>query len=236
MDLFAAFPELVERDLAVLHGRSLRLIALSGIVFDDDAFYFELGAERFWGHLPDGRAVVGVGGARARPDAADGVHPWHAGVTRALRNDWRCAVEVFSAGHAHVQGEDGACHRLDDVPLAWPYLFILTSPRLGGGDDVPDALAQAVYLLRLRRWRHAPRRVNLLRIARAALDEFLAPPDWSLDALLACPWSDVLWVHSLPDTALLRPVLALRALQHQPEWLAGVRRVGEVDGGEQGSG
>jgi hypothetical protein len=86
---------------------------------------------------------------------------------------------------------------------------------------MPDALVQAVYLLPLRRWRGttgAPRASRaLLQIQRDALDRFLEPVEWALDALLAQPWAKLHNAHvgtmPLPDTAYLRPVLVLRGLQ-----------------------
>ena len=192
----------------MLRGRSLRLIALSGLVYDDQAFYFELGDERFWGRLPHDRVSIGVGAAKVQPDA---IHPPHRALIRHLRQQWQCDVDFFPAGHAYILGEDKQIVILNDVEAATPYFFILTAPQLGGA-DVPDALVQAVYLLPLRRWRGKSRQ-PLLQIQREALARFLEPADWELRILTTQPWATLHAVTPLPDDARLRPVMALRGLQ-----------------------
>ncbi|HOU11628.1 MAG TPA: hypothetical protein PKZ84_00790 [Anaerolineae bacterium] len=208
MNLFEVFPHLGREETRVLKDRSLRLIALSGLVYDDQAFYFELGNERFWGRLPNGRVSIGVGAAKVQPDA---VSPPHGALIRHLRQQWRCEVDFFPAGHAYVLGEDKQIVVLNDVEIATPYFFVLTAPQLGGA-EVPDALVQAVYLLPLRRWRGKSRQA-LLQIRREALSRFLEPADWALSALVEQPWAALHATSPLPDDARLRPVLALRGLQ-----------------------
>lgn len=213
MNLFDVYPQLNREQTHVLKDRTLRLIALSGLVYDEQAFYFELGESRFWGHLPDGGVTIGVGTAKIQPDAT---HPPHRALVRHLRQQWQCEVDLFPAGHAYVLGEDKQVAVLHGVEAMTPYLFILTAPQLGGS-DMPDALVQAVYLLPLRRWRHqaAASRTShaLLQIRREALERFLEPADWALDALLAQSWATLHNTPSLPDTARLRPVLVLRGLR-----------------------
>ncbi len=208
MNLFEVFPHLGREETRVLRDRSLRLIALSGLVYDDQAFYFELGEERFWGRLPQGRVSIGVGAAKVQPDA---VYPPHGALIRHLRQQWRCDVDFFPAGHAYILGEDKQIVVLNDVEAATPYFFVLTAPQLGGA-EVPDALVQAVYLLPLRRWRGKSHQ-TLLQIQREALSTFLEPADWELSALMAQPWATLHAVTPLPDDARLRPILALRGLQ-----------------------
>ena len=217
MNLFDVYPQLEREQTRVLKDRALRLIVLSGLVYDEQAFYFELGDSRFWGRLPDGGVVIGVGAAKVQPDAT---HPPHRALTRHLRQQWRCEVDVFATGHTYILGEDKQIAVLRDVEAAIPYIFILTAPQLGGS-EMPDALVQAVYLLPLRRWRGnagASRTSRaLLQIQRDALSRFLEPVDWVLDALLEQPWATLRNAHvgatPLPDMVRLRPVLVLRGLQ-----------------------
>ena len=217
MNLFDVYPQLEREQAGVLKDRALRLIALSGLVYDEQAFYFELGESRFWGHLPDGGVAIGVGAAKVQPDAT---HPPHQALVRHLRQHWQCDVGLFPAGHAYILGEDKRIVVLRDVEAATPYVFILTAPQLGGS-EMPDALVQAVYLLPLRRWRGnagAPRAARvLLQIQREALNRFLEPGDWALEALLEQPWATLHNARAgatpLPKAARLRPVLVLRGLQ-----------------------
>lgn len=217
MNLFDVYPQLDREQTRVLKDRALRLIALSGLVYDEQAFYFELGDSRFWGHLPDGGVAIGVGTAKVQPDAT---HPPHMALVRHLRQQWRCDVDLFPAGHAYVLGEDKQVAVLHDVDAATPYVFILTAPQLGGS-EMPDALVQAVYLLPLRHWRGKESAAGasraLLQIQREALDRFLEPADWALEMLLEQPWATLYNAHvgttPLPGAARLRPVLVLRGLQ-----------------------
>jgi hypothetical protein len=213
MDLFELFPTLKNRSDAVSEERSLRLISLSGIVYDDNAFYFELGKREFWGRSVEGHPVIGVGAAKIRADATRAPLP---ALRRHLRENWRCDVHLMPAGHAYVLDLEEQIEVLSDLAPGLPYLFILTPPRLGGGPEVPDALVQAVYLLPLNRWRgggFSRLKIPLLRVSRAALADFLDHKLWPLAELRAQPWVEFYASDEMPDTALVRPVLALRGLQ-----------------------
>jgi hypothetical protein len=208
MNLFDVFPQLGHEQTSVLQGRSLRLIALSGIVFDEQAFYFELSEQRFWGRLPNGGVSIGIGAAKVRPDAAQ---PPHQALVQHLRRQWRCEVDFHPSGHAYVLGDDSQVVVLTDVAVSTPYIFILTAPQLGGA-EMPDALVQAVYLMPVRRWRGKSQQ-SLLQIQRDALDKFLEPADWPFGALQAESWASLHNANEIPDDARVRPILALRGLQ-----------------------
>lgn len=239
MDLFEAYPHL--RDVPALRGRRLRLIALSGIGYDAQAFYFELADERFWARPPTGDIFIGVGGAQCRPDPAT---PPLEQLLSNVRRQWQCELAYFPAGIAYVLEEkpsqraaskksrsrhgkvappspDPTLAAFTPLPASpTPFLTILTPPLLGGGDEVPDALAQAVYLIPLPTPPVSGRVPGILRIEQAALGEFLTPPTWTLEALQGQPWATLETARSLPPAAQLRAVLALRGLQRL--WQAGV--------------
>jgi len=211
MNLFDVYPQLDREQTHVLKDRALRLIALSGLVYDEQGFYFELGESRFWGRLAGGDVIIGVGAAKVQPDAT---HPPYKALVRHLRRHWQCEVDLFAAGHTYVLGENKQVAVLPDVEATMPYVFILTAPQLGGA-EVPDALVQAMYLLPLRRWRgsqpHSER--ALLQIQLDALDRFLEPVDWTLASLLEQPWAMLHNATPLRNSVRLRPVLVLRGLQ-----------------------
>ncbi|MGC9347017.1 MAG: hypothetical protein ACP5JG_02665 [Anaerolineae bacterium] len=211
MDLFDVYPGLSGKESPTISGRSLRLIALAGFVFDGRHMYFELGAERYWGRLPNGRVAVGVGAPRVEPD---GTFPPHHALVRYLRSAWRCSVDFLPAGYSYLLDESCQVEVLQQVDAHFPYLFIFTPPRLGGGDEVPDALVQAAYLLPVQAFQVDRAKVNLLRISREHLATFLASEDWEMAELLGHPWANVLSNNSLPENARMRPVLALRGLRH----------------------
>jgi len=209
MNLFDVYPQFSHEEAAVLKGRSLRLIALSAIIYDETAFYFEINEARMWGRLSAGRFAVGVGALKVQPDP----HNLPVRVlSRYLRDEWRCETALFSTGKTYIVDEHSQVTWLEPVESVAPYLLILTPPRLGGGDEVPDALAQAVYMMSLHRWRSSSQRARLLKIQRAALGDFLAPSEWDLTHLKAQPWVEFLG-DGLPEDAIVRPVLALRGLQ-----------------------
>ncbi len=215
MDLFDAYPQLADRDVTVLRGRSLRLIALAGIVYDDEAFYFELGQQRHWGRLPSGEAAIGVGTPTVYPE---GIAPLHHTLIRHVRKSWRCQVELYPAGHSYLVTEVGEVDVLTDVEAHVPYILVFTPPRLGGA-EVPDALVQAVYLLPVKNPSVRAVSPGLLKIERVALTKFLEPESWLLQDIEQRPWAALYSDRPLPPDARLRPVLALR----------GIRRLWEAD-------
>lgn len=210
MDLFEAYPELTEKGSSALQGRSVRLISLAGIVYDADNFYFELGEQRNWGHLPDGDVAIGVGTPKVQPDDT---YPRHHTLIQHIRKQWQLQVDLFPAGHGYVLDEQLKVHVLEDTPANVPYLLVLSPPRLGGG-DVPDALAQAVYLLPVAHGHTNNARRSMLKVSREALPQFLAPESWALDEIRQEPWAVLRAERPLPITARLRPILALRGLRH----------------------
>jgi len=210
LDLFEAYPELTEKGSSALQGRSVRLISLTGIVYDADSFYFELGEQRNWGHLPDGDVAIGVGTPKALPDDT---YPLHHTLIQHIRNKWRLQTDLFPTGHGYVLDEQHKVHFLRDTPAYVPYLLFLTPPRLGGG-ETPDALAQAVYLLPVALGHTNNARVSILKVSREALPQFLAPESWALDEVRQEPWAILRAERPLPANARLRPILALRGLRH----------------------
>ncbi len=209
MDVFEAFPQLSEKTAPVMAGRSLRLIAVSGIVYDESAFYFELGQERFWARTPENEVTIGVSAPKVRPESA--LSPLEE-LTKYLQKVWRCKPHVFLAGHSYVLDIEQEMTVLTESSPGTPYLFVLTPPRLGGG-EMPDALVQAVYLMPVERWLGNNRRTSILEVERTALEAFLEPERWRLAALEARSWATLRPATPLPVSAFVRPVLALRGLR-----------------------
>lgn len=209
MDLFGALPELRDSKLEALAGRSLRLISVSGFVYDENNFYFELSEPRNWGRLANGASAIGVRAPQVRPD---GTYPLHQGIIQYVRRTWRATVELFPAGRGYVLDEAGNVQVVSGIPAHIPCLVILTPPRLGGG-EMPDALVQAVYLLPMRRIRSHQASVTLLQFPREKLVRFLEPDLWSLAQARETSWITITPAQSLPEASHLQPVLALRSLR-----------------------
>lgn len=210
MDLFEAYPTLQTHSNAALQGRALRLINLTGFVYDDEGFYFELNDPRNWGRLSDGSVAVGIGTPKVKPNDTS---PPHKAVVQHLRRHWRFQTNLYAPGHSYILDETGTVHVLPEVAANIPYFLLLTAPRLGGG-EMPDALTQAVYLLPVEKGRMSDARPSILRISREGLEAFLKPESWKLVDLQKQAWATLRQNnHPLPVDALLRPVLALRGLR-----------------------
>lgn len=222
MDLFEAYPQLKSCADGMLAGRKLRLIAVAGLVYDDEACYVALSDERYWVKDSSGAVQIGVGGLQTAGTPTG--EPLHALIAQ-VRKTWRVAVDYVPMGTLYVlEGErhtvlPGATLMEPTTPL-W---LQLTPPRLGGG-EMPDALAQAVYVLRLRSPWRAPRDAMALKLTYAGLEAFLAAPAWRVDELRAQRWATCYLGRPLPAGAALRPVLALQGLRQL--YAAGIRVFG----------
>lgn len=211
MDLFEAFPQLRRVESKVLQGRALRLLSISALVYDENAYYFELSQPRYWVRSAEGETTIGVGGAKARYEGEGS--PLEA-LFQHLREAWKGEPTYFPAGQIYVvEGEEAVVLQGGDLMASTtPHLLVLTPPRLGGG-EVPDALAQAVYFVRLRGQPYPVTVPGILEVQKDHLGDFLDQESWRLIRLLAQPWADLLSSEPLPEQAFLRPVLALRALR-----------------------
>jgi len=209
MDFFEAYPDLRNNKIEALAVRELRLIALSGLVYDDDAFYFEFGRRRYWGQSQEGQTLIGIGAPRVQPDAE--VPPYQ-GLIRYLDKTWRCDVVLFPANHTYLLDENEQLSVLTDVEPRTPYMLLMTAPRLGGA-RVPDALVRAVYLMPVRRLRRLLASVELLRVERDAFPAFIESEHWNLKDLRSQPWAEVITDATLPADAQIRLVMALRSIR-----------------------
>ena len=210
MNFFEVYPSLTRVQTPLLKGRSLRLISISAIVYDDEAFYFQISSREMWGHLPEGQASIGVSAAKLQPDPYNLPNK---ALMIHLRKIWHCDTTFVSSKQTYILGDDQQVMTFVPSSSEPPFVLVLTTPRLGGGDEVPDALVQAVHLFKVLRFRKKMHGVNVLRIQRSALARFLEPQNWALTSLKSQPWAEFTLASSLPQDAKIRPVLALRGVQ-----------------------
>ncbi len=210
MDFFEIFPQFRQEPDTALQNRALRLIAAAALPHDNDAFYFELRDERYWVKGPQGNVRIGMGGAQVGADAHD---PLRA-LVRYLRDAWNVSARAITASRVLLL-EGDRCVALSgswlEFPTA-PHWLILTPPQLGGS-EMPDALAQVVYLLPLRQSPYPVSVTGIVRVKREALPVFLDAASWSLSVLQTSPWAELRLRKALPADAELQPVLSLRAMQ-----------------------
>ena len=220
MDFFDLFPIFQQSTHPALKGRSLRLLSLSGIAYDKEAYYFELSPRRYWVNPPGGKLTIGVRGAQVRPRAAPG-SPLEL-LLHHIHEDWGSKPNFFPSGSTYLLEDDDYAllkgGNLQQQPDA-PHLIILTAPRLGGG-KMPDALAQAIYFLQLAEAPITPQTTGLLKIKHNSLGDFLSREQWTYKQLEDSAWAEVLYTEVLPTAANLRPVLAVRGLAQL--WQAGL--------------
>ena len=209
MDLFEAFPSLKDTKHPALDKKILRLISVSGLIYDDEALYFEISPEKYWGRLPEGKSAIGIGLPKIKPD---GTPPLYQALMQHLRRNWRCDTNLYPSGYAFLMDDKGSISLLSGSDI--PFIMQMTHPRLGGA-NVPNALVQAVFLLPVRRfnWQNAINRVDLLKITRPGFDAFLAQASWSVKEIISQPWSDFKVKKPLPGDAVVRSVLTLRSIR-----------------------
>lgn len=220
MDFFGVFPIFQQSEHPSLKGRELRLLSLSGIAYDEAAYYFELSPRRYWVNPPGGKLTVGVRGAQVRLRAAPG-SPLDI-LLSYIRETWGSEPQFLPGGSTYLLESEqyallpgGTWQQQPDAP----HIIILTAPRLGGA-KMPDALVQAIYFLQLAEPPVAPQTTGIVRIERESLGDFLAREQWSYRELQVPSWAEVLYADAVPAKANLRPVLAVRGLAKL--WQAGL--------------
>lgn len=211
MDFFEVYPQLKAVSSPFLTNRALRLIAISAIVYDEHTFYFEISRRDMWGRLSNGRSAIGIGATKISPDLYNNAPPQ--ALSLHLRKTWRYDVSPVSSQQTYILEDNQQTAMLHMQLSGLPYMLILTTPRLAGGDEMPDALVQSIHLLRVQRFRKKLGNVNLLKIKRDAWRNFLGPVDWDIHTLAAQPWAEFSLSTPLPQNAKIRPVLVLRGLQ-----------------------
>jgi hypothetical protein len=209
MDLFKVFPSLNTVQHTALNKRNLRLISVSGLVFDDEALYLEISPAKYWTKLPEGTDVIGIGLPKVEPDD---IHPPHQALIQYLRGVWHCETNLYLPGYAVMMDEEKNVSLIPDVEF--PFFLHMTKPRLGGS-LLPDALVQALFLLPIKTfsWQKTRSRVDLIRIQRDYFSNFMAQEVWSIDNLLIQPWCDYKGNKALPQDGAIRTVLILRGLR-----------------------
>ena len=210
MELFEAFPEWGE--LPPFEGKRISLVGISAILYDDEAYYFEVGKPRFWARRASGVRSVGVGGIGGRIEL--GERPIEA-LRREVREEVGAGIDLQVPSRTALLDAGDIAAWLEfasDGEEPVPYFVSLFPPRLGG-PRVPDHLAIVTFLGRPE---GQPRRgdlFGLITVARGSLAAFFEPDEWLLDDALSHPSFSVDLTDELPPGAMLRPKLRARAFQ-----------------------
>ncbi|MGD1992539.1 MAG: NUDIX domain-containing protein [Anaerolineae bacterium] len=210
MDLSEAFPELGA--LPQFEGKKISLVGVSAILYDAEAYYFEVGRPRFWARRASGVRSVGIGGIGGRVEVGEG--PTQA-LRREVREEIKVEIDLDVPPRTALLDEGKVAAWWDlstERKRPVPYFISLFPPRLGG-PRMPDHLAIVTFLGRPR---GRPRRgdlFGLVTVARASLTEFLEPVEWPLEDAINHPSLAFDLAGELPPGAVLRPKLSARAFQ-----------------------
>jgi 8-oxo-dGTP pyrophosphatase MutT (NUDIX family) len=211
-DLFAAVPALRRVSHPLLVDRRVILVGVSAVLYDDDAYYFEVTRPRHWGERPDGARIVGIGGIGGRIEAGESLLSC---LSREVREElgvgfWLEDPEATALIH---DGEFAAWLDLpgsDSAPP--PYIINLLPPQLAR-PEMPDHLAIVAFLGCLQGKPGRGDLFGLLAVARSGLEVFFERSEW--------PWreasshADLTFdlALDLPEGSVLRPTLTGRAFQ-----------------------
>ena len=216
-DLFEALPTLRRVSHPLLSGRNIRLIGVSAILYDDEAYYFEVNKPRYWARRPDGTLSIGIGGIGGRIE--QGEKP-----LVCLRRE--VEEELRTGFRLQIPDRTALIHRWEVVD--WlrlgpsrkhptPYFLNLLPPRLGGG-ETPDYLAILTFLGQLRGEPQRGDLFGLVAVERSALETFFSQAEWPLEDVRALPGVAFDLAEGLPTGCVLRPTLTARAFRAL--WLA----------------
>ncbi|MGD1995552.1 MAG: NUDIX domain-containing protein [Anaerolineae bacterium] len=211
-DLFALLPSLRAVGHPLLTNRRVTLVGVSVILYDEEAYYFEIQRPRHWARRSAGTLSIGIGGIGGKLSAGERV-------SAALRRE--VEEEIGVALRLNRPDRTALIHKWEvvdwlDLPPSdgppTPYLVNLLPPMLGGIGK-PDHIAIVTFLGRLQGRPHRRDLFGLLRVTQSTLEAFLSRSEWPLEEMLA--HSDVALdlKAELPAGCVLRPVLTARALQ-----------------------
>jgi 8-oxo-dGTP pyrophosphatase MutT (NUDIX family) len=211
-DLFKLVPALKHISHPLLLEREITVVGVSAVLYDEEAYYFEIAKPRHWGTLEDETRAVGIGGIGGRIEPGESIL---ACLRREIREELSVPFQLESTEHTMLIHQGEVIDQLD-LPTSRrfpaPYFVNLMPPQLGG-PGMPDHLAIVTFLGRLRRRPKRQDLFGLLTIAAPVLEEFFAREEWPLEEALAHPSLTFELKSDLPVGCILRPTLTARAFQ-----------------------
>jgi ADP-ribose pyrophosphatase YjhB (NUDIX family) len=211
-DLFALIPALEHVLHPLLNDRRVTAVGVSAVLYDEQAFVFEVTRSRHWGRRADGVRIVGIGGIGGRIEPGESAL---ACLRREVREEIGVGFWLKPAASTALihQGEVAAWLDVPSSPdQAAPYMVNLLPPQLESPDR-PDHLAIVTFRGVLRQQPRRKDLFGLLTIKRSALKPFFARPEWPLGEAMALPGLTFDLESALPSGSVLRPTLTGRAFQ-----------------------
>lgn len=210
MDVFHALPAL--RHHPLLSDKSIALIGISTIPWDDTACLFEIAKPKYWRQREDGSTVVGIGGIGGTIERGETTL---ACLKREVKEELGTRVRLETPAGSYLVHEWQIADTLNLKPSKkrpTPLMVILVPPQLGG-PNTPDHLAILSFRSRLVGTPAPHDLFGLLRVEESELDDFFARDEWPLIEAQTQPGVTITLNGQPPPDAILRPTLTARAFQ-----------------------
>lgn len=211
-DLFTLLPALRQVSHPLLADRQVILVGVSAVLYDEEAYYFEVSRPRHWGQLPNGTRAVGIGGLGGRIEPGESVLSC---LRREVEEEVGAGFRLEEpVGTALVHdGEFAVWLDLSDSDGAFsPYIVNLLPPQLARPEK-PDHLAIVTFLGRLQGKPQRGDLFGLLAVAHSRLEPYFERSEWLWEEAAVHPALDFDLVSDLPEGSVLRPTLTGRAFQ-----------------------
>ncbi|OGO04062.1 MAG: hypothetical protein A2Y73_08640 [Chloroflexi bacterium RBG_13_56_8] len=211
-DLFGAYPYLVQHIDRICRGVSWVLTGASALLYDDQAFYFEITKPEHWGRGEDGDILAGIGAIGGSIEPGEKAL---ACLYREAEEEIGAPIEIASAERTHFVYEERVMDSLvletKEYPL--PVLFTISENLYRRSQLASPILAIVTFLARLQ---GPPKRGDLhglLAIPRDQLASVFGNKRISLARLLSLPGVRVSTQEPLPEDLVLSPIWTARSFQ-----------------------
>ncbi len=212
-DLFDIYPELRRRVDALCRGLPWCVTGASALVYDTEAFYFEITKPEHWQHRPDGALVAGIGAIGGSLEQGETILDC---LYREAEEEVNARIEVESAQETHLVYEQRTLETVAAELREYPLPVLCTiSENLYRRERLPGCsiLVIVTFLARLAEKPTPHDLFGLLVIPRQALAAVFAPEETALARLRQISGVEIWTTQPLPEGLVLSPVWTGRSFQ-----------------------
>ena len=208
-----AYPTLRGRIDRLCQGRLWGIVGASAIVRDEEAYYFEISKEKFWGEEADGRIAVGIGGIGGHIEEGENeIACLHREALEELGAD----VRVLPSIETHLLFSERWVGKasLPSGELPAPCLCTIGPKKTSLVAALPyDFLCIVTFEALLMGQPKADDLYGLMRIEIGAVPDVLGPDTISLTAAQDHPGVQLQLNGELQEDCVLRPMFTARSFQ-----------------------